>query len=170
MNTLIDAMLELSRTSRLPVLVRLVDLGQLVSAIRAELEVDLLERQVRWKIDALPLVAGDQDLLRQVMQNLLVNAVKYTGKRDEALIEVWAEERADEWTVFVRDNGAGFDPRFQEKLFGVFQRLHRADEFAGTGVGLATVRRIVHRHGGRVWAQGQVEAGATFAFSLPKHL
>jgi len=168
MNTVIDAMLELSRTARLPVQVRLVDLGQLVNAIRAELEPGVLDRNVRWDVAVLPLVAGDQDLLRQVVFNLLSNALKYTSKREETLIEVWAEERADEWLVFVKDNGAGFDPRYQDKLFGVFQRLHRADEFEGTGVGLVTVRRIVQRHGGRVWAHGTVDAGATFAFSLPK--
>ncbi|AFZ67091.1 PAS domain S-box [Deinococcus peraridilitoris DSM 19664] len=168
MNTLIDAMLDLSRTSRQPVRVKLVDLGALVSAVRTELESDVLERRVRWQVSELPLVPGDHELLRQAMLNLLSNALKYTSKQDEAVIEVWVEDRADEWAVFVRDNGAGFDPRYQDKLFGVFQRLHRHEEFEGVGVGLANVRRIVQRHGGRVWAEGKPGEGATFGFSLPK--
>lgn len=168
MNTLIDAMLDLSRTSRLPLRPGLVDLGALVSAVCAELEVDAADRSVEWAVSPLPLVIGDPDTLRQVLVNLLSNALKYTRTRPEAWVQVWAEDRPEEWAVFVRDNGVGFDARYANKLFGVFQRLHRQDEFEGTGVGLANVRRIIARHGGRVWAEGEVGRGATFGFSLPR--
>jgi signal transduction histidine kinase len=169
MNTLIDAMLNLSRTSRLPLRLGPVDLGELVGSVRTELEPDVLERAVEWRVAPLPLVHGDHDTLRQVMTNLLDNALKYTRTREVARIEVWAEERPQAWVVCVRDNGVGFDPRYGNKLFGVFQRLHRAEEFEGTGVGLANVRRIITRHGGRVSAEGQPGEGATFRFTLPRH-
>jgi light-regulated signal transduction histidine kinase (bacteriophytochrome) len=103
-----------------------------------------------------------------VLINFFGNAIKYTRTREVARIEVWAEERPNTWAIFVRDNGVGFDPKYADKLFGVFQRLHRADEFEGTGVGLANVRRIITKHGGEVSAQGQLEEGATFSFTLPK--
>jgi signal transduction histidine kinase len=112
-------------------------------------------------------VEADPVLLRQVFANLLSNAIKFTRQVSHAVIEVGSREEAGGIVVFVRDNGAGFDPRFADKLFGVFQRLHRQDEFEGTGIGLATVQRIVHKHGGRVWAESQVGQGATFYFSLP---
>ncbi|WP_110887696.1 sensor histidine kinase [Deinococcus yavapaiensis] len=169
MNTLIDAMLDLSRTSRLSLRWGIVDLRAIVSSVRAESQADVLERHVTWRVSALPLVTADHDLLRQVMVNLLSNALKYTRTREETVIEVWAEEREREWAVFVRDNGVGFDPRYTDKLFGVFQRLHRQEEFEGTGVGLANVRRIVQRHGGHVMAQSTTGQGATFGFTLPKH-
>lgn len=168
MNTLIDAMLELSRTSRLPLRSRLVDLGAVVDGVTQTLRPDLNGREVQWEIGPLPMVQGDPDTLQQVIENLLSNALKYSREREVSVIEVWAEERDGEWAVWVRDNGAGFDPRYQDKLFGVFQRLHRHDEFEGVGVGLANVRRIVHRHGGQVQASGQVGLGATFGFTLPK--
>ncbi|GAA5513915.1 adaptive-response sensory-kinase SasA [Deinococcus carri] len=168
MNTLIDAMLDLSRTSRLPLQMGLVDLGDLVGSVRAELEADAPDRQVEWEVMPLPLVTGDAHTLRQVLVNLLANALKYTRTREVARIEVWAEEQPHEWVVSVRDNGVGFDPRYGDKLFGVFQRLHRHDEFEGTGVGLANVRRIVTRHGGKVFAQGVPSEGATFGFTLPR--
>lgn len=167
MNVLIDAMLDLSRTSRQPLRSGIVDLGALVAAVRSEVEVDALDRLVTWKIQPLPLVTGDQDLLRQVMLNLLSNALKYTSGTLTPVIEIWAEERSDACEVFVRDNGVGFDPRYQDKLFGVFQRLHRAEDFEGTGVGLANVRRIIARHGGQVSAHSVLGAGATFSFTLP---
>ncbi|WP_350242052.1 sensor histidine kinase [Deinococcus sonorensis] len=116
----------------------------------------------------MPLAQGDHHLLRQVLLNVLGNAVKYTRGRERAVIEVSAQDRPHEVEVEVRDNGAGFDPRYVHKLFGVFQRLHRVDEFEGTGVGLANVRRIVHRHGGTVSASGAPGEGATFRFTLPK--
>lgn len=143
MNVLIDAMLELSRTARLPLRIGSVDLKVLVMRGRQALEVEEQGRDVRWQVSPLPLVNGDHDTLQQVITNLLSNAVKYTRPRAAAIIEVWAEERAREWAVFVRDNGVGFDPRYQQKLFGVFQRLHLEREFEGTGVGLANVRCII---------------------------
>ena len=168
MNILIDAMLDLSRTARLPLRVGPVDLSALVAAVRADLELETLDRRLVWAIEPLPLVSGDRETLRQVVVNLLSNAVKYTRTREEARVALWAEERPEAWAVFVRDNGVGFDPRYGHKLFGVFQRLHREEAFEGVGVGLANVRRIVERHGGRTWAEGSVNGGATFAFTLPK--
>jgi light-regulated signal transduction histidine kinase (bacteriophytochrome) len=118
-------------------------------------------------IGSLPPVRGDRTLLRQVWVNLIANAIKYSAKAAEPRIEVSGRQDADENVYSVRDNGVGFDMQYVGKLFGVFQRLHRADEFSGTGVGLAIVQRVVARHGGRVWADGKVDGGAMFSFSLP---
>ncbi|GAA5448067.1 adaptive-response sensory-kinase SasA [Deinococcus depolymerans] len=168
MNELIDAMLNLSRTARQELHVGPVDLGELVRGVQADLKPDLAGRSVQWRVSALPTVQGDAALLRQVLSNLMGNAVKYTARRADALIEVWAETHPDRWTVHVRDNGVGFDSRYAHKLFGVFQRLHRPEEFGGTGVGLANVRRILSRHGGSWAAQGAPDRGATFSFTLPR--
>ncbi|GGO39369.1 sensor histidine kinase [Deinococcus humi] len=168
MNVLIDAMLELSRAARLPLRLGTVDLEALVLRSRQDLEMEAQGRAVQWRVTPLPLVTGDQDTLQQVVSNLLSNAVKYTRPRETAVIEVWAEAREGAWAVFVRDNGVGFDPQYQDKLFGVFQRLHLEREFEGTGVGLANVRRIIARHGGTVSAQGVLGEGATFGFTLPR--
>lgn len=168
MNTLIDAMLDLSRTSRQSLVIGVVDLQTLVRAARAELEPETPDQRVIWTIRPLPLVMADPTSLQQVLVNLLANALKYSRTRPEAQIEIWAEERPTEWAVFVRDNGVGFDSRYADKLFGVFQRLHRQDEFEGTGVGLANVRRIITRHGGTVSAHSKLGEGATFGFTLPR--
>ncbi len=168
MDVLIDAMLDLAHTARLPLRLGPVDLDALVLSVRQELEVDEQGRAVRWEVTPLPMITGDHDTLRQVICNLLTNALKYTRPQETAVIEVWAEERAAEWAVFVRDNGVGFDPRYHDRLFGVFQRLHLEREFEGTGVGLANVRRIIVRHGGAVSAQGTLGEGATFSFTLPR--
>ena len=168
LNQLIDGMLELSRTSRQPLRLSSVDLGQLVAAARKEVMAAAPARQITWQVAALPEVPGDAALLRRVVIALLSNALKYTRTRPQAEVDIWAEEQPNAWTVFVRDNGVGFDPYYQDKLFTVFQRLHRQEDFEGAGVSLANARRIITRHGGQMAAQGQPGAGATFAFSLPK--
>jgi light-regulated signal transduction histidine kinase (bacteriophytochrome) len=125
------------------------------------------DRRIEWRIAPLPVVIADASLIQLVWQNLLDNAIKYTAGRPEALIEVGCEERATERVFWIRDNGAGFDMKYADKLFGVFQRLHKASEFPGTGVGLASVRRILLRHGGRIAAEAEPGRGATFRFSIP---
>jgi light-regulated signal transduction histidine kinase (bacteriophytochrome) len=125
-------------------------------------------REIVWKIGALPTVDADRSMLRQVWDNLMSNAIKYTRPRTPAQIEIGCAEKSEaEAVIFVRDNGVGFDMQYSGKLFNVFQRLHSAEEFEGTGIGLANVHRIIRRHGGRTWAEGKVGAGATVYFSLP---
>jgi len=139
-----------------------------VEECRRELEQGMAGRQIEWHIGPLPAVEAVRPLLRQVFANLLGNAVKYTGQREVARIEVTASAKDNDFVISVRDNGAGFDMKYVDKLFGVFQRLHTEQEFEGTGIGLANVRRIIARHGGQTWAEGVVDEGATFYFSLPK--
>jgi signal transduction histidine kinase len=168
MGQLIDDLLLFSRNGRTELRRTAVNLNELVEQIRQSLTSDLTGRTVTWEIATLPMVSGDLALLRQVFTNLLSNAVKYTRRREDARIQIGLQSGpSTEAIVFVRDNGAGFDMRYADKLFGVFQRLHEDREFEGTGVGLATVRRIVLRHGGRVWAEAKVQAGATFFVALP---
>lgn len=167
MNTLVGALLDFARTAREPLRLVQVDLGAVVAELRTELAPEWNGRAVAWRVGALPTVQGDRGLLRQVVLNLLHNAVKYTRTNPQAVIEVWAEREASGWAVHVRDNGVGFDEQYADKLFGAFQRLHRAEEFEGVGIGLANVQRIVARHGGRVWAAGRLGEGATFSFWLP---
>ncbi len=169
MGTLIDDLLVFSRMSRSELRrVRVGSKSLLDEAINGA-QNDVNGRQIKWKIDALPEVVADPAMLRQVWVNLINNAVKYTRTRSVAEIEVGCKDGPDDDLIFfVRDNGVGFDMQYVQKLFGVFQRLHRADEFEGTGIGLANVRRIVFRHGGRTWAEGKPDGGATFYFSLPK--
>jgi two-component system, chemotaxis family, sensor kinase Cph1 len=145
-----------------------VHLVQLAEDVRGQLAGSCANRSIAWRIGDLPEVCGDTAMLRLVFVNLLANAIKYTGKKPEAEIEIGSKADAEEDVVYVRDNGVGFDMKYADKLFGVFQRLHRNDEFEGTGIGLANVRRIVHRHGGRTWAEGAVDRGATIYFSLPR--
>ncbi|HSL00472.1 MAG TPA: PAS domain S-box protein [Rubrobacteraceae bacterium] len=164
---LIDDLLSFSRMSRTRFQLGNVDLNRLLRETLSDLSFEMEGRDIDWEIGELPEVRGDPSMLKLVWQNLLGNAVKYTSTREQAVIEVGATEGEDEVVFFVRDNGVGFDMQYVDKLFGVFQRLHRADEFSGTGIGLATVRRIVNRHGGRAWAEGRVGEGATFYFTLP---
>lgn len=126
----------------------------------------MADRGIEMKLGSLPNVHGDPQMLQRVWANLLSNAIKYTGKNPNAVIEIGARSEGDETVFFVKDNGAGFDMQYAEKLFGVFQRLHSAEEFPGTGIGLAIIKRIITRHGGRVWAEGKVGEGATFYFAL----
>ena len=169
MGKLIDDLLSFSRIGRAETKKSLVNLEQLVKDVVSEIEQETRGREIAWKIDALPVCYGDRSMLMLVLANLVSNAVKFTRMRTRAEIEIGcADGDNDDLEVFVRDNGAGFDMQYANKLFGVFQRLHRADEFEGTGIGLATVQRIIHRHGGKVRAEGAVDQGATFYFSLPK--
>lgn len=169
MKLLIDDLLSFSRMGNQEMRKTAVDLGDLVADVLAEMAQETLGRDIHWEIADLPVVEGDQAMLRVALVNLISNALKYSRKREHAEITVGClTDQADEVVVFVRDNGAGFDMQYRDKLFGVFQRLHRMEEFDGIGIGLATVFRVVSRHGGRAWAEGEVDVGATFYFSLPK--
>ena len=167
MSQLIDDLLAFSRIGRTLMRKAPIDLNALVKDVIAELQPEIKNRKVEWQLDQLPYISGDRALLHQVLTNLLANAVKYTRTRAEAHVQVFAIEQDDEIIVGVEDNGVGYDPAYADKLFGVFQRLHSANEFEGTGVGLANVRRIVQRHGGRTWSESVLNEGATFYFSLP---
>jgi signal transduction histidine kinase len=167
MGQLIDDLLGFSRMGRVEMHQTRFASAELVKEVREQLEPDLRERAIEWSVGALPEVRGDRALLKQVWVNLLSNAVKYTRGRAPARIAVSARRENGEHVFCVRDNGAGFEMEYAAKLFGVFQRLHRQDEFEGTGVGLANVRRIVTRHGGRTWAEAKKGEGALFCFSLP---
>lgn len=153
---------ELSRTSIVP--------GVLLEEVIREFEPETKHRTIRWNIAHLPAIEGDRNLLRQVFFNLVSNAVKYSRTRPQAEITIGSIPGGKMVTFFIRDNGVGFDMKYARKLFGVFQRLHRAEEFEGNGIGLANVRRIINRHGGEIWAEGKIDEGATFFFSLPSHV
>jgi light-regulated signal transduction histidine kinase (bacteriophytochrome) len=143
-------------------------MDSLVQNVRNELQGQILSRHIDWKIGALPEVQGDPTLLGLVVTNLLSNALKFTRQCDRAIIEIGCSEAGNEHVFHVRDNGVGFDMKFASRLFTVFQRLHSQQTFEGTGIGLANVKRIITRHGGRVWAEGTVGEGAVFYFTLPK--
>src|ERR1700674_198990 len=169
MGNLIDDLLAFSRIGRAETQKTLVSMAQLVRETLTEVRQDTERRDIAWKIGALPDFYGDRSMLRVVLVNLIANAVKFTRPRLRAEIEIGcADGDKDDLVVFVRDNGVGFDMKYVNKLFGVFQRLHPSDEFEGTGIGLATVQRIINRHGGKVWAEGVVGSGATFYFSAPR--
>jgi signal transduction histidine kinase len=169
MGCLIDDLLGFSRIGRTPLSRSRVDLDRLLQEARDEIATEHPLRPIVWRVSGLPTVSGDPALLRLVLVNLLSNAAKYSATRSPSEIEVGTVPTdADEDVLFVKDNGVGFDMQYGDKLFGVFQRLHRADEFEGTGIGLANVKRIVHRHGGRVWAESTVDRGATFFVALPR--
>jgi PAS domain S-box-containing protein len=169
MGELIDDLLAFSRVGRAEIQKTIVSLEQVVKEALSEVRQETDGRNIAWRIGALPEVYGDRSLLRLTLINLMSNAVKFTRTRQQAEIEIGiADSKKDEIVVFVRDNGVGFDMKYINKLFGVFQRLHRTEEFEGTGIGLATVQRIIHRHGGRVWAEGLVDEGATFYFPVQK--
>jgi PAS domain S-box-containing protein len=169
MGNLIDDLLSFSRIGRAETKKTLVDLRQLVREVVRELAQETGGRDIIWTIGTLPVCYGDRAMLKQVLSNLVSNAVKFTKTRAQAQIEIGSmDSQQDEVEVFIRDNGVGFDMQYANKLFGVFQRLHGLDEFDGTGIGLAVVQRIIHRHGGQVRAEAAVDRGATFFFSLPK--
>jgi signal transduction histidine kinase len=169
MGNLIDDLLGFSRIGRAETKKAAVNLEQLVGEVVAELRQETNGRDIDWKIGALPVCYGDRSMVKIVLVNLVSNAVKFTRLRSRAEIQIGCVDRKENQVeVFVRDNGAGFDMQYVNKLFGVFQRLHPSEEFEGTGIGLATAQRIIHRHGGQMRAEGAVEQGATFYFSLPK--
>lgn len=167
MGEMIDKLLALSRVGRGEMHRTPVDLGELTRELVEEMELSLEGRSIEWRIDKLPVVQSDRALLRGALQNLLDNAVKFTAGRNPAIIEISSRSNVREHEIAVRDNGAGFDMKYAAKLFGVFQRLHAPGEFEGTGIGLASVKRIISRHGGRVWAEGETDKGAAFHFTLP---
>jgi light-regulated signal transduction histidine kinase (bacteriophytochrome) len=145
-----------------------LNLNVLVSGAVREIQDELKDRKIRWDIAELPDVLGDKSLLRLVIVNLVSNAVKFTSTRPLAEIRIGCKDEVDKFTCSIADNGVGFDMKYADRLFGVFQRLHTQEEFEGTGIGLANVQRIILRHGGRVWAESVVGQGATFYFTLPK--
>ena len=168
MGQLIDDLLALSRFGRQQIMKIKIDMNGLASDIFGELKENSPERVIELAVKPAPSASGDRSMLKQVFVNLFANAIKFTKPVDKPHIEFggWSEETEN--VYFVKDNGVGFDMKYEDKLFGVFQRLHSADEFEGTGVGLAIVHRIIKRHGGRVWAEGKINDGATFYFALPK--
>jgi light-regulated signal transduction histidine kinase (bacteriophytochrome) len=166
MGKMVDDLLNLSRVGRREPTVQLTGLNSLVEEVRSDLQPDVGGREIEWQIGPLPFVECDPALIKQVLANLLSNAVKFTRLRKRTVIEVGATTRDGEPVIFVRDNGVGFNMKYADKLFGIFQRLHRQEDFEGTGVGLAIVERIIHKHGGRVWAEAALDKGATFYFAL----
>jgi light-regulated signal transduction histidine kinase (bacteriophytochrome) len=168
MSGLINDLLEFSRMGRAEMRKFPLEMKALVNEVWLGLASERKDRDIVWDLADLPPVEGDGALLKQVWVNLLSNAIKYSKRRDRAEIRVGFTEREKEYEFYVKDNGAGFDMKYADKLFGVFQRLHHKDEFEGTGIGLANVRRIITRHGGRAWADGKIDKSATFYFTLPK--
>jgi PAS domain S-box-containing protein len=166
MGLLVDELLNLARVGRHAVNLQTTELNSVIEDVISLLQPETQDRVVEWKIPELPPVECDPILIRQVFQNLLANALKFTRTREQAVIEISCRRKNGQMVIAVRDNGVGFDMKYSDKLFGVFQRLHRAEDFEGTGIGLATVQRIIRKHGGRVWAEAELDKGATFYFTL----
>ena len=168
MGQLISDLLAFSKMGRRELQKTSIDLDKLVSEIIDEQSASIAGRTINWQIGNIPRIYGDRTLIRAVLVNLISNAVKFSRPRTEAVIEIGSNETENATTLFIRDNGVGFDMAYADKLFGVFQRLHRTDEFEGTGIGLANVKKIVQRHGGRVWYEAKLDRGATFYCAFPK--
>ena len=166
MGLLVDELLNLARVGRHALTLQPANLNSIVEDVVCLLQPEAGNRSITWKIEKLPKVQCDPILVKQVFQNLIANALKFTRPRDPAIVEIASRQEGGEVVIFVRDNGVGFPMKYKDKLFGVFQRLHRAEDFEGTGIGLATAQRIVHKHGGRVWAESELDKGATFYFTL----
>lgn len=167
MGNLIDDLLTFSRVGRSEMVMTPFSLEALLEEVIRELSSETVGRKIEWQIGSLPIAEGDPSLIRLVLVNLIANALKFTRTRETARIEIGVQDENNESVIYVKDNGVGFDMQYANKLFGVFQRLHSSDQFEGTGIGLANVRRIIHRHGGRTWAEGAENKGAAFYFSLP---
>ena len=167
MGNLIDDLLSFSRMGRIEMMKTRTDMVSLVNDVRKELRLDRKVTEIEFDIKPLPEVYGDPAMLKQVLINLIANAVKFSRGRTPIRIEINYRDTPDETIFFVRDNGVGFDMKYVDKLFGLFQRLHSPEDFEGTGIGVANVRRIILRHGGKTWAEGALDKGATFYFSLP---
>ncbi len=165
---LIDELLAYSRTGRTKLILKEVDLNMLVKEVIMELQPQVGNRKINWQIDKLPKIQADYDLIKLVYQNLISNSIKFSMNKEEVIISLKATEEEERHILTIKDNGAGFDMAYSERLFGVFQRLHRTDEFEGTGIGLANVRRIAQMHRGDVWGEGKVDEGAEFSFTIPK--
>jgi light-regulated signal transduction histidine kinase (bacteriophytochrome) len=168
MGVLIDDLLSFSRTGRTEMKKSIFNMSRVIEEAKSQIEPRAEGRKINWKISPLPDVNGDYNLLKLVWVNLLDNAVKYTQPREKAIIHIDYTESETEFIFCIRDNGVGFDMNYAQKLFGVFQRMHSSAEFEGTGIGLANVRRIILKHGGRIWAEAEVDKGAAFYFTLPK--
>jgi len=162
----VDDLLNLTRLGRKELSLQLTRLSSLLEEAIGDLQPEMAGREIEWRIGKLPFVECDPALLKQVFANLLSNALKFTRLQEHAVIEVGATTQDGRAVIFVRDNGVGFSMKYVDKLFGVFQRLHRPEDFEGTGIGLAIVQRIVHKHRGRVWAEGELNKGAAFFFTL----
>ena len=167
MDELINDLLGLAHVGRQELHLQTANLNTLVRDVIRDLGPETAGREIDWRAGELPVVDCDPGLIKQVFYNLLSNAVKYTRPRCPAIIEAGQRMEEDQYVIFIRDNGVGFNMKYAHKLFGVFERLHRREDFEGTGVGLATVQRIIHKHGGRIWAEAAVDEGATFFFTLP---
>jgi signal transduction histidine kinase len=164
---MIDDLMEFSNTGRFEMLYSTIDMNRLVQEIKEQIISQNLHRRINWDIESLPTINGDRTLIRIVWQNLIENAVKYTSYQDIAEINIGSKTSRDEITFFIKDNGVGFDMNYVDRIFGIFQRLHTNEQFEGTGIGLANVQRIIHRHQGKIWTQSVVDEGTTFYFSLP---